>query len=655
MFSYQTKEIMRFTFVHALLIKFIFVCLSFTAKAQTDISDITCLGNGKMAVYEHKADILQVFGPPYSAPSVMELRLDKEIEVVSKRDINTAIWHHTLMRNNRKIGEIVDFVVDDLPCFIRKIDISEPIIMTLKKPAISSWINNKASYPQSSIAGATLSKTPAGSYVYATYPTAVEAYHQLLLKGSCSLSDKSGEQYSITCLPGKSVLTVVGGPSYAECITNTKNILLKDPVELQEQTRKWWLEFSSRRIDFSKTIPANLPQRDKLIQTIDDVAVLIKTQQSTEGAVLAGHNYHLGYVRDQYGVSRGLLKLGYYSEAKAILEFYWKIWKKEGLLHNAQGIGMNAFHIHENDEVEQTGYLIQQAFDYLRKTNDNAFVKKIFPMLVWAWESQKKHLIKNMLPFNGDETYVAGGILPRSALFDGSAEATMLFITGGEQFLNWIQKNKLWTTAKIVENRKVLLQTKDSYGENFIEGSMLLTNNPNRMKGEKYPDFRHGVCESLVQPCEVFSWTQRTETNRYLCPLCFTTKTLPASIPEKYFLQSVSLTPLYINATVIPEAKLKGFVRDIISSYKKTGKLPSRPDGNSTVGYDFGLFLYSLSLFNEPLKDEIYTKMLGVLDNTGAWVEYYDNNKPMGTRYRPWESAINLEAAIVYAENYKDE
>ena len=40
--------------------------------------------------------------------------------------------------------------------------------------------------------------------------------------------------------------------------------------------------------------------------------------------------------------------------------------------------------------------------------------------------AQKKHLVLDMLPLNGDETHVTGGLLPGSALNDGSAEATML-------------------------------------------------------------------------------------------------------------------------------------------------------------------------------------------------------------------------------------
>jgi hypothetical protein len=37
----------------------------------------------------------------------------------------------------------------------------------------------------------------------------------------------------------------------------------------------------------------------------------------------------------------------------------------------------------------------------------------------------------------------------------------------------------------------------------------------------------------------------------------------------------------------------------------------------------------------------------------GAWVEYYKDGNPQGCRYRPWESAINIEAIIEYALSKK--
>jgi len=114
------------------------------------------------------------------------------------------------------------------------------------------------------------------------------------------------------------------------------------------------------------------------------------------------------------------------------------------------------------------------------------------------------------------------------------------------------------------------------------------------------------------------------------------------------------MTPIYIGASLFSIEEIYELANDAISQYEQTGRLPSRPDGSINVGYDYGLFLYTLAALKHPLAANIYEHMMLVVDATGAWVEYYENNKPMGTRCRPWESGINLEAAIYYALGEKD-
>ena len=239
------------------------------------------------------------------------------------------------------------------------------------------------------------------------------------------------------------------------------------------------------------------------------------------GGVLAGYPYHLLYVRDQYGVARCLLRLGYFQEAKGILQRDWDIWKRHGKLHNAQAAGVDGvFHVHENDDVEITGYIILQAFDYAKASNDWDFLREILPMLDWALTVQKRHLVHDMLPFNGDETYVAGGILPRNTLNDGSAEATLLFITGGEHLLDWAAKEGAWAKDRIDAEQAVLRRVRDAYRANFLKEGRYITNNPARKEGLALPRFRHGVCEG----CYAFGWTERNPHDRYICPKCLATK-----------------------------------------------------------------------------------------------------------------------------------
>ena len=639
-----------------LILCMILLIISLDLKAQKtthlNTNDIYCIGNGKLAAYFTKANIIQLFGAPYSSPSILEMILnDPDFSVNSKRFKGSSIWTHTITKNGSEVGKIVDFVDSKRPILIRQFNLSKKISFSLSISRDAKVISNKNISQNPKINSSILIESPRGKPIYNDYPIPFKQCLQISSKGTISILKGANK---IICEPGEGTLYFIGGPEYPDCIINSQSVFAESTTDLLEETKKWWKNFTDRRFNFDKIFPYNLPQREKLLQTIDDVAVNIKTQQSVEGGVLAGHNYHLGYVRDQYGVSRCLLKLGYLSEAKQILNFYWKIWQKHGVIKNAQGLGVDLFHEHENDQVEITGYLILQAFDYLKQSKDKSYMKKIFPMLEWAWNCQIKNIIKNMLPFNGDETYVAGGILPRSALNDGSAESTLLFITSGKRLINWVKKNGLWGKQKIKDSKKIIENAENKFHENFVVNGTIYTNNPDRIIGVDPPKFRHGVCESIeVEFCNKFGWTQKNLNNRYLCSYCYVNNDLEEVKAQRFNIQSVSLVPLYIGSNLFDLEEISILVNKIVSIYEVSGKFPSRPDGNITVGYDYGLLLYNLSCLDHPLAKEIYAKMLSVLDSTGSWVEYYLDKNPMGCRYRPWESSINMEAAIQFAMNYK--
>ena len=432
-----------------LVAAFFLICIGSYAWTQS----VHCLGNGNYCVYEKGVAIQDLFGPTYSSPAYIQSDLqDKGLRTVSVRQQGTAIWKHTIFRKEILVAEITDFVDSRWPALIRIIHAKESFTLNLNiwnYPEIHTFLN--AGDYRGYVSGALLIRKDRGLNIMQRYAHPEEQFHQILLQKNAALrtTDKP-DFFDIIIQPGESVISFVGGPGYKECIENTRYILSADPKELLLRTQKEWEVYTSRRKDFKSLIPEKNPHKKQILDQIDNVAVLLKTQQAKEGAVLAGTAYHMAYVRDQYGVSRGFLALGYHEEARMILDFYWKIWQKFGLLHNAQAIGIpGIFHIHENDEVEQTGYLIIQAFDYLKATRDTQFVNTIVPMLQWAWNVQKKNLVHNMLPFNGDETYVAGGLLPRTALNDGSAESTLLFIRSGELLLPYLQKSNLWDQDSI--------------------------------------------------------------------------------------------------------------------------------------------------------------------------------------------------------------
>jgi hypothetical protein len=636
-----------------------------------DDGSVHAIGNGRMVVYENGPDVIKIYPAPYSTPSIFMLELidSAGIETASAREQGTAIWEHEIFRRGKSIGTIVDFVDSELPCMIRHFKLTERVSFNLKLMDFVEVITKFNPADPDGQKGSMLLMVNAGAKLYQKYVYPKPLFHQIFWQGNAKVKQigTNKKEYIITIDRGETDLYLSGGPEYPQTALNAEDAQKLSYHKLLERTRIWWKAFTSGRIDFEHKLPANLPQRHKLLQTIDDVSVMIKTQQAQEGSVMAGYPYPLGYVRDQYGVSRGLLALGYFNEAKNIMNFYWNIWRKYGEIHNAQGIGIEGvFHIHENDESETPGYLIVQAFDLLEKTGEDKYLETIFPMLEWCWEVQKKHLVHGMLPFNGDETYVAGRFLPRSALNDGSAEATMLFIDGGEKLLSWIKKQKKWSSQKIEREKILLDKTRNLFRENFWKNGQLVTNNPERVNLTDLPRFRHGVCERSGPDCIVsnkkgfgIDWTERDINNRYQCPACLALGPLPKAEPVIYNLISVSFMPLYMQSPLFKASELRPMVKKVFDKYEKTGilscniELKENEISTGTVGYDYGLFLYSMLQTGMENAETIYRKTLTVADSAGVWSEYYNNNIPRRTRYRPWESAINIEALIEYAKQYK--
>jgi hypothetical protein len=578
-----------------------------------------------------------------------------DVTVETKREPGTDIYVHYLFRNGKAIGTITDFVCSRLSCFCRLSDLTEPVSFTLsvddldRRVSVTDYPRYREEY---GLNNSMLVSALPGVFVYHTYPSPFEINHQALSKGSVKFSSKEGSQfdYVLEFGKGQGLFYLVGGPSFPELNDQIERVLSQSPENLLSQTRRDWHSFATSQSNFGERISNNNQEKKQLLQTIDDVSVLLKTQQGRGGGVLAGHYYHLAYVRDQYGVSRAFLSLGNYDQARQIMNFYYNVWKQFGYIKNAQAMGIpGIFHRHENDEVEITGYLIIQAFDYLEQTQDKEFVSQIMPFLEWCWEMQKKNLVDNMLPFNGDETYIAGGLISRKVLNEGSSEATLLFIEGGRKFLTFAKdlnfKNKQW----LKQNSELLEKVAEHYRDNFVKDGRLMVNNPRRAQLCTYPGYRYGVC---LYPGHggYRGILKHFKGSLYFCKECYGKgdDQIEPEVPEEFFLSSVYLMPIYIGSSLFSRQEKENMLNELVQRYLETGRITMNQQDKRLLGYDYGLFLYALSEFNHPLAGEIYQKMMNLRDETGTWCEYYLDDVANGCRYRPWESGINLEAAINY-------
>ena len=623
------------------------------ASGNADVPGIHAIGNGELCVYGRGADILQIFGPPYSSPSLLTLSLCDGLQVASEREAGSSVWNHRLRDGHGVAGRHTDFVADGSPVFVRLFRQKRPVRYRLGveleeryRPFEESLSCAEDGLPVSWTDARSVFRVDlrAGVPFYSTYRSPSGYCYRLVTTGTVRLerSGENGRELTLTASPGEGALYVIAARSREELDRETARVASVSGLAL--------LKTASRSASRPNVTVSALSgeRRREFLQAVDDAAALIRSQQSSEGSVLAGIIYHMGYVRDQYGVSRALLALGEWERARMILDFYWRVWQRSGLIHNAQAIGYpGIFHRHENDETEITGYLVVQAFDYYRKTRDTAFLREIMPMLEWATEAQQRNLIDGMLPFNGDETYIAGGVVPRQVMYHGSAEATLLFVEGSRRLIRFVREQGLWSAARIGALERDADECSERFRDNFCRDGHLYVNNPRRERKVAYPPTRPGVC---LYPghFDYFPETYHFKGCLYFCKDCMTKDHAAVELPEPelFSIPSANLFPIYIGSELFSESEKRAFLDDVIALYERTGKISGQ---DRILGYDFGMFLYALCETGHPLRDEVYDRMMSLRDGAGAWVEYYVDGRPSGCGCRPWESGINIEAAIRYA------
>lgn len=613
-------------------------------------------GNGKMAAAYRNGDLIQVFGPPYSSPSVFKSSFvnDEYVRSVPKHKPDAAIWQIDLQKEQTVAVTVTDFVLADEPCLVRHIEAAVPVTMRLTSFDDTGDLFHYVDLQEYNGAPYHLFKTRNGNAAYNDYPLPFPQFFALLIRGDAVTVQKENFTFDIT-VNGTADILLIGGPSYPECCEAVARISPVPFETLLKNTVLWWSEIF-KFVTVRTEIPRTMPQYDSILQAIEDTVINIIVQQGKEGGVLAGYAYHMGYVRDQYGVCMAMLKLGLVKQARQMLQFYIDVFRHNGKILNAQAMGVNGmFHFAENDATEITGYLLLQFFRYARHTNDFQFLFENVDFLQWLYEQQLSQLYNGALPFNGDETYIAGGLLPRDVINEGSAEATMLFILSGEALAAFLEDHRLASPDTIAGMRQTLSQTRLEYTDHFVLNGQYTLNDPSRTVGMELPKYRYGVCMNLGKDnCDFFGWTQLCEGDVYLCPRCISRRDYPKKINKLFSLPSALLMPSYLDAHLLDCSLITAYLEKLTGELNTNGHVYSDEQNQKNVGYDYGLLLYNLVHHDLPGKEAVCEKLLSQIDETGAWAEYYIADEPSGTRYRPWESGINVDALITYALSLKE-
>jgi len=616
-----------------------------------DDGSIHVMGNGEMVACGQGPDLVKLYGPPYSSPNILTLSTlgDDYLVDDARREPHSAIWQHRLHRGDGA-GEILslsEFMAVDSPVYVRSFEC---------RAAGVRWIirANEASrvVPAHGLPGAWLLVQPPGQRIL-FYLSTRWFYHWIIPTGSCRLERGIDGSLVAHCLPGTGGLFIVGSSEYPLGLLNAETVASLDPEDLLSATRRFWDDLYHRRTWQMGELPATDANDE---QALDSAAVLLKAFQSTDGGMMVGHHFQLAYLRDSYGAARGMLSLGLLEEARRLLEFRRAKFQHWGTLQTADGMGTDAFrHVHENDEVEGPAYTILQVRDYVQAGGEREFARDCWPMMDWCWRVQLRHLVGGLLPFNGDETYVAGGFYPRSGLTQGSADCTLAFIEAGRWLAPWAEAQGFWRHDEAARHLALVAESRAAYRRAFFAGDHLWVNAPERESMAPLPRFRHGVCEGCFARASLtggFGWLERSANGRYLCPACLVERAdLPPERPGQLEVHSVSLLPAYLGSDVLHERELRAVVERVLRRALPDGHIPSVPGTTGFVGYDPALILISLVAAGHQAATWARTRLLRQRDRTGVWVEYYGAEgvaRAGCCRARTWETGVSAEALVRY-------
>lgn len=601
-----------------------------------DSKAIHSIGNGNILVYQEGPNIVNVLAP-YTSPTHFTLRVLDDAGVwETTRTVHTDFFTHANQEANGKIV-MKDFCHQDYPCFIREIKNEMEFMLTLQIPGqADSYLNSL--FEDNGYYCITYYNKGGNPIIFHTSHTPFTGF-VLISKNNSIIKNPGDNCWEIIFKPGKSTIVASGAADYNAVIMGIREIIETDLDEIRNERMKFWMGYAGRRK------LSNEPDY------VDAAMICIKTQQSTQGGLPSCNGLPYGYSRDNYGASRAYLMLGYHEDARKILDFRFSKWTTFGTLRNAEGMGCyEPRHFSENEEVEQTSYTLLSARDYYLATYDNTYIHTIFPMLMWCLQVQIPYIHNDMLPFNGDETYIAGGLLARSSVNHGSAEATLMFIEGSKWLSSWAAKNGRY--REIFGMKEIADRLEGVYRKNFIVNGKLMANNPLRIderlvclpsnrgvcaQGDYLSNHRFGSEHFYVGQL-LYDGKGHNVRDIYIPTGGFSGEEEPAmEIGE------VLVTPAFFNTSFMKKAEMLELARDYIKMDHKD---------KVTAGHEPALLLYTLCKTGATREEILAARELVMQysNENGSWDEYYINNQTRTVRHRPWETGYSLEALLTSEE-----
>lgn len=574
---------------------------------------VHAIGNGSALFYTENADIIDMYGPGYSTPPIGRMVVAEpasglECSATRIEKTNTFV---TSVESPSGRAVMTDAVDPEYDVFVREFETSFPI-----RYELANFPNLKRYRFSDSLCIVTPVSTPYNGQLLAS---AKESRLYLTVDGDAELADNG-----VLLHPGKGrIVITLTNPVEGE---GNLAFAAKRAGEVFARSASYWNGFFGEGEAVRSAIDPAHPLHDEIVRTLYSVPALIHAQQSRSGGVMAGRYYPMAYIRDQAGVLKGLLAMGYASAAEKIVRFWLGRFERFGDLVTAEVMNGEEGRMIFNDDVEGPSYIMESVFELAKVRPE--ILAECKPMLDWALKAQLRQLHKGMTCFSGDETYVAGAILQRAYLYHGSSDSTGRFIRTAERYIELFGGDG--------ELREKVAEARALFRENFVRDGIVYVNQPWRMEGLEFPRWQDGVCIR----CWYDGSYGRLKTLEYdpvsgyhVCPDCFGKPIANLPEIEMVALPCVSLMTGFVDGGFVTEEEFRSAAGN------------STLDPRAHTGYDFAMRLNALARAGLDTASAL-AGMMSARDADGAWCEYYRDGKQSGCPCRPWESALNCEAML---------
>ncbi len=607
---------------------------------ETDHSARGAIGNGRVLAYLAGPNVATMYGPEYSSPALAELEWVQPITEQWNEFVSVdRSWCFTMAETTLSV-----FAEETEPALTyRWTGAGAEAVLKIDPTAESPTADGQRWFELPDESGH-IAEVPPGRPIF-VYPSPRSRYVALMGDGIASRHDPAEPRLlTIELRADSGWFSIIAADSFEEA-ENAANRMGRETIDSREDHAT---QARSARV---AAIDATTALRPEMRAMGRQAADQLLAQQSVTGGFIAGDRYPLSYLRDQYGTSVGLLSLGLIESVRRNILYRFDKWRRYGDLANAEAMSDDQIrHVHENDEVEQTGYFVMLVMDYVDRSADLELLREVAPLLEWCLTRQSAHLADGALPFNGDETYIAGSVLPRWAIEDGSLEATILYAES-------IRRLRSYRTIPVILGfpwelfDHDLEQMGHEFARNFVHDGRLVTNSLRRRTTNREPAYRTGVCEG----CGRFPLSlRRNESVRFVCYQC-TSKRLESRPEVEFSISSTTLIGALFSSPFITPELLGTATDSAFNRWQAVGYLPSDSSSTFSVGYDEGLLLRALIPGDRDRANRVAGALTKRLDRYGTWAEYYDENGPRGSRCRPWETGMNIAALIQHSRAAPDD